>query len=250
LQRLTGRPVSEIAAPEGALWIASRNARAPRTLIRRAHWEALRERVEQALAAFHQGAPDEPGPDGARLRRMAIPAIPAMPEALWTSLLDELQRDGRIARNGPWLHLPSHTATLAEAESALAARLLPLLAQGAFDPPWVRDLAKMQNASEDGVRQLLRKLVRRGDVAQVVKDLFYHRDQVRKLAALAADLAGQPPGLNAAVFRDATGLGRKRAIQILEFFDRVGYTRRVRDTHVLRGESAYAASQPSAEPVS
>jgi len=250
LQRLTGRPVSEIAAPEGALWIASRNAQAPRTLIRRAQWEALRERVEQALAAFHQGAPDEPGPDGARLRRMANPAIPAMPEALWTLLLDELQRDGRIARNGPWLRLPSHTATLAEAESALAARLLPLLAQGAFDPPWVRDLAKMQNASEDGVRQLLRKLVRRGDVAQVVKDLFYHRDQVRKLAALAADLAGQPPGLNAAVFRDATGLGRKRAIQILEFFDRVGYTRRVRDTHVLRGESAYAASQPSAEPVS
>jgi len=28
------------------------------------------------------------------------------------------------------------------------------------------------------------------------------------------------------------------AIQILEFFDRVGYTRRVRDDHVLRGESA------------
>ncbi|WP_312542693.1 SelB domain-containing protein, partial [Achromobacter mucicolens] len=208
---------------------------------------ALRERAEAALAAFHQGAPDEPGPDSARLRRMAMPA---MPDTLWTSLLEELQGDGRIARNGPWLHLPSHTATLGQAESALAARLLPLLDEGAFDPPWVRDLARMQNVSEDAVRQLLRKLLRRGEVAQVVKDLFYHRDQVRKLAALAADLAGQPQGLNAAVFRDATGLGRKRAIQILEFFNRVGYTRRVRDTHVLRGESAYAAMQQRAEPVS
>ncbi|MNT75698.1 Selenocysteine-specific elongation factor [compost metagenome] len=79
----------------------------------------------------------------------------------------------------------------------------------------------------------------------MVKDLFYHRDQVRVLARLAAELAAQPPGLNAAVFRDRTGLGRKRAIQILEFFDRVGYTRRVRDTHVLRGESAYAGMQES-----
>lgn len=247
LQRLTGLPVSDIAAPEGAVWIEPRNAQGARTLILDAHWKALRDRTEQALASFHQSAPDEPGPDSARLRRMAFPA---MPDTLWTSLLDELQRDGHIARNGPWLHLPTHTATLGAAESALAARLLPLLDAGAFDPPWVRDLAKLQAQPEDAVRQLLRKLLRRGEVAQVVKDLFYHRDQVRKLAALAADLAAQPPGLNAAVFRDATGLGRKRAIQILEFFDRVGYTRRVRDTHVLRGESAYDAMQPPAEPVS
>jgi methylphosphotriester-DNA--protein-cysteine methyltransferase len=39
---------------------------------------------------------------------------------------------------------------------------------------------------------------------------------------------------SASAFRDATGLGRKRAIQILEFFDRTGYTRRVRDVHLLR----------------
>jgi selenocysteine-specific elongation factor len=43
-------------------------------------------------------------------------------------------------------------------------------------------------------------------------------------------------GVGAARFRDVVGLGRKRAIQILEFFDRVGYTRRVRDAHVLRTE--------------
>lgn len=240
LQRLTGKPVQDIAAPHGALWIESGHAQGPRTLIGSAHWDALRGRVEQALASFHLSAPDEPGPDSARLRRMVMPVGS---DALWTAVLDHLQRDGRVARNGPWLHLPSHTATLADEESALAARLLPLLEAGAFDPPWVRDLARMQGEPEERVRQLLRKLLRRGDVAQVVKDLFYHRDQMRELARLAAELAGQPQGLNAAVFRDRTGLGRKRAIQILEFFDRVGYTRRLRDAHVLRGESAYAALQ-------
>ena len=52
--------------------------------------------------------------------------------------------------------------------------------------------------------------------------------------------------INAARFRDTLGLGRKRAIQILEFFDRVGYTRRVRDAHVLRPDSAWRSSLGSA----
>ena len=41
----------------------------------------------------------------------------------------------------------------------------------------------------------------------------------------------------AAQFRDATALGRKRAIQILEYFDRIGLLRRVGDTHKLRTDS-------------
>ena len=44
--------------------------------------------------------------------------------------------------------------------------------------------------------------------------------------------------VTAAAFRDATGLGRKRAIQILESLDRVGLTRRVGETHKLRADSA------------
>ena len=52
---------------------------------------------------------------------------------------------------------------------------------------------------------------------------------------------GQPghgqPVLTVAAFRDASGLGRKRAVQVLEFFDRIGLCRRVGDAHILRTES-------------
>ena len=41
--------------------------------------------------------------------------------------------------------------------------------------------------------------------------------------------------LRAATLRDEIGGGRKVAIHILEFFDRIGYTRRVRETHTMRG---------------
>jgi selenocysteine-specific elongation factor len=35
------------------------------------------------------------------------------------------------------------------------------------------------------------------------------------------------------------GVGRKRAIQILDFFDRGGYTRRTRNARVLRVDSSW-----------
>ena len=54
------------------------------------------------------------------------------------------------------------------------------------------------------------------------------------LTAEANALAQRDQALTQAL-RDQIGGGRKVAIHILEFFDRIGYTRRVRDTHVLRG---------------
>jgi selenocysteine-specific elongation factor len=234
LTRLAGKDAGTLPAPDGAVWIRGQGAQAPRTLILRTSWDRLGGRALQSLQEFHQAAPDEAGVGASRLRRMALPALP---EALWQSLCDELLAEGRVQRNGPWLRLPGHAAAMSGAESSLAGRVLPLILAGGFDPPWVRDLASELGEQEDVLRQLLRKLVREGQVQQIVRDLFYHREQVAAMAALVAELGGTD-GVGAARFRDATGLGRKRAVQVLEFFDRVGYTRRVRDRHMLRGVGA------------
>jgi selenocysteine-specific elongation factor len=122
-------------------------------------------------------------------------------------------------------------------------KLQPLIAQGRFNPPWVRDLAAVVREPEERVRQVLRKQVTRGAVYQVVRDLFYDTGRIGELAAIAAVIAREHGGIDAARFRDAIGLGRKRTIQILEFFDRVGITRRINDTHVLRIDSGWRVAQ-------
>ena len=160
-------------------------------------------------------------------------------DALWRGLIDGLLDDAQLVASGAWLHLPGHSVELSLQEQALAERLLPLLDAGRYDPPWVRDLAATTGAGEDSVRQLLRKLTRRGQVFQVVKDLFYSAGRMHELAQMVRSLAAEHPKaeVEARAFRDAAGLGRKRAIQILEFLDRVGYTRRLRDAHLLRPDS-------------
>ncbi|CAN5506084.1 selenocysteine-specific translation elongation factor [soil metagenome] len=199
-----------------------------------AHLDALKQQIADRLTEFHRSAPEEVGPDLRRLKRLAGPRVG---DALWQHAVEALLADGTLARSGNWLHLPAHAAVLSAAEERLAQKLLPQMAEGGFDPPWVRDLAKNNGVAEPAMRQTLASLARRGQTFQVVKDLYYPAATIERLAALARDCVAQPDGLQAASFRDATGLGRKRAIQLLEFFDRVGYTRRVKDVHLLRPDT-------------
>jgi len=220
---------------EAALPLPGDAVRIEHTAIARSHLDALETQIAARLAEFHRTAPDEVGPDARRLKRLAGPRTD---DALWRHALDALVARGALVRSGTWLHLPAHAARLGEAEQKLAQKLLPRLADGGFDPPWVRELAKDCAASEPMVRQTLASLARRGEAFQVVKDLYYPLATVERLAAIARECLDGPQGLQAASFRDATGLGRKRAIQLLEFFDRVGLTRRVKDAHLLRPDTS------------
>jgi selenocysteine-specific elongation factor len=235
LQRLTGTPAAALALPTGtrAVELLGHDA----LLVADAAWEALATRLIATLAQYHERSPDELGPDVSRLRRIAAPLVD---DALWRALVDDVAARGELVKRGPWLHLPGHAVTLDDADRALAAALLPELKAGRFDPPWVRDLASAHGVSEERVRELMRKLARQGELFQVVRDLFYHQDVIRELALIAATEAQKNAGtVAAAPFRDVTGLGRKRAIQLLEFFDRVGYTRFHRGLHLLRTDSRW-----------
>nr|WP_306673828.1 selenocysteine-specific translation elongation factor [Tahibacter caeni] len=236
LVQLTGRLPDGLALPAATHLVATGSGR---LAIADRHWQALRDRVLGALSEFHAQMPDETGPDAGRLRRIAVPAL--APSA-WLALVDELVREGRIVRKGPWLHRPEHAVTLSADERRLADAVLPLLAAGRFDPPWTRDLARVLDVGEALMRRVLRKLAADGEVLQIVPDLFYARAAVGELAGLAAQLVAQGGRLDVAAYRDKVGVGRKRVVQILEFFDRVGYTRRQRDARVLRSDSGWKST--------
>lgn len=230
LVRLTQLPLESLRLPDDILRLPL--AGGDSLLIAPAMLAPLEGRVLEGLANWHARQPDEAGLELWRLKRMVAPELG---DAMWSGLVTRMLDAGRIARSGASLRLPTHSVALTEQETALALRLLPALEAGRYDPPWVRDLAREFSLHEETVRALLRKLARAGQLSQVVHDLFYHPVPLAELARIVAAL----PDAQAASFRDATGLGRKRAIQILEFFDRVGYTRRVRNTHMPRPQASW-----------
>lgn len=234
------------------------DAKYPR-LFSTANWEALANQVLARLALHHTQFADEVGVERERLRRMCAPQLPA---PVFLARLNTLADSGRLNRTGSAWHLPTHSVVLSDGDRATADDLIARLHAGGFEPPWVRDLAGATGMAETDIRQLLRRVAMRGEIFQVVRDLFYSAARIGELAAIAADLAGPAASghvdeagkIRAAPFRDRIGGGRKRAIQILEFFDRVGYTRRIGEgnqrAHVIRGEPPVQPddSPPAASP--
>jgi selenocysteine-specific elongation factor len=195
---------------------------------------ALTAKLLAALFSFHAASPDELGPDAARLRRLVAPRIA---EPLWRQLLAELRAAGRVALRGAFVHLPEHGVQLSAAEQRIAQKVAPRLAAAGAEGAWARDLAKDCAEPEPLMRATLARLAQQGELHQVVKDLYCDTATMARLAAIARALGAEHGNVTAAAFRDATGLGRKRAIQHLEHFDRVGLLRRVGDEHRLRADS-------------
>lgn len=205
-----------------------------------AAWDALRTRVITAVAATHEREPEMPGVEQNRLRRMVAPALSA---DAFAEVVDELLRDGRLVRRGAFVGDPAHKAELARDERVRWERIKPLLMERPFQPPRVRDIARDTGIAENEVRTLLKRVARVGEVTLVAHDHFFLSDAVAALAEIVGELSAAHGAARAAEFRDRIGTGRKLAIQILEFFDRVGYTRRVRDDHLVRRDNPWRAEE-------
>jgi selenocysteine-specific elongation factor len=194
-------------------------------------WSGFREAVVMTVDQTHMREPEMPGVEINRLRRAACPQLE--PEGFY-ELLEGLVNEGLLQRQGVFVHRPSHKAELSAAERNLWRSIAPLLQENPFNPPRVRDIAKQTNLPEAEIRANLKRVARVGEVTLVALDHFFVTEHVAVMADKAAEIADSDGVVRAAAFRDAIGSGRKVAIQILEFFDRVGYTRRLRDDHLIR----------------
>ncbi|HDS6531763.1 TPA: selenocysteine-specific translation elongation factor [Klebsiella aerogenes] len=190
-----------------------------------ARWQ---KKLLDALARYHDQHRDEPGPGRERLRRIALPMED---EALVLLLIEQMRSSGVIQSHHGWLHLPEHKAGFTDEQQAIWQRAESLFAD---EPWWVRDLARDLNVEESLMRAVLRQAAQQGMITAIVKDRYYRNDRIVEFAQLIRRLDLQRGSTCAADFRDTLNIGRKLAIQILEYFDRIGFTRRRGNDHLLR----------------
>ncbi|WP_337181899.1 selenocysteine-specific translation elongation factor [Shinella sp.] len=189
----------------------------------------LQAGLAEQLAQFHAENPDLAGLGRERLR---LALLPRLPTDAFLTLLKAEAAAGRVVLDGAFLRLPGHEVRLSPEDEALWRRIQPLLLdEGRFRPPRVRDFAQAFGVDERAVRRVLKLTQKLGRTDQVAHDHFFAREVVREMARIVLDVAAEARDgwFTAPAFRDRVHSGRKVAIEILDFFDRLGLTLRKGD---------------------
>ncbi len=202
------------------------------------HRQQRRAQLLTALAQWHLLYPDHVGPQSAELAAACVllEALPqALPQALFQALLANLVQDQRVVAVGLRLRLVDHQPVLSEADSAVLSLIQALLVPAGLRPPIVGELATQLAMPVPALLETLARLTAQGHLVRVAPNRYYLPATVNELIAQAHALAAAAAGaaaegtaaasIDAAGYRDHTGIGRNLTVQVLEFFKREGLTR-------------------------
>ena len=194
--------------------------------------EEIGEAIATALAEVHRAQPDSLGPPrGALFRRLRG----AAPEPALDAALADLAAAGRVVRDGAVLRLSEHEPRLSREDEKLWRQVQPLLEPDDLRPPRVRELAEALGLQPEAATRFLKRMERFGRVAAVAPNRYFLPETVARLSEVARELAEAAPdsGFTAAAFRDRSGIGRNLTIEVLEYLDAIGVTRRVGEGRVV-----------------
>ena len=188
-------------------------------------WEDLRREVLEKMAAWHRASPERLGATAQEIGKTLINRVsPVVIDAVVSSLVTE----GQLIRGGLYLRLPAHRPKTRPKDAAVWERAKPLLEGGGLRPPRVHELAATLDLGAKKTSDFLVRAADLGKVLRVAENRFFLPQTVRRLAEIAEGLATESDDCHftVAAFRDRSGIGRNLTIQVLEFFDKAGLTKR------------------------
>jgi selenocysteine-specific elongation factor len=192
-------------------------------------WEALGRETLEAAGKRHRSAPERSGGTDEELRKALTDQVSP---AVFASVVSGLVAEGALVRAGLRLRLPAHRPRMRANDAALWERTKPLLAGRGLRPPRLEELARSLGVSVGTVEKLLARAANLGVVFKVSANRFYLAGTLSELADIAEGLAAEAADgqFTVLAFRDRSGIGRNVSIEVLEFFDKSGFTVRLGNT--------------------
>ncbi|OOF77519.1 selenocysteine-specific translation elongation factor [Rodentibacter caecimuris] len=194
------------------------------------------QQILTALSTYHEQHNDQLGVSKARLYRMAALN---QPENLIDHFIDEMLETGALQQTRGWLHLPAHKIRFTAEEQQYWSNVLNEFEKANGQAVWVRDMANALGTDENSMRNFMYKAGKLGYLTPIVKDRFFLTETIYAYARLIKQIAEEEGKTSVNEVRDRLNFGRKLTVQLMEYFDRIGFLRRKGNDHILRDENIF-----------
>jgi selenocysteine-specific elongation factor len=197
------------------------------------HKEVLAALDAKVLARLHDhAARDSIEPSIAREELRQRAGSP--PPKLFAKSLAALAERGELRADAERVHPPGAAARLSGPDADAQEKLAGVLEGAGLSPPRVDELPALIGQTPQRTQALLRALAGTGRASKVSEELWFGATPLMDLRRRVLSHLSQHGSIDAQSFKELTGLTRKFAIPLLEYFDREKLTLRIGDKRVLR----------------
>jgi selenocysteine-specific elongation factor len=191
--------------------------------------ERAREEIMTTLSHFHRDFPLKEGLSKEEVRsRTAGSNNPK----LFHFIINQLIQEDLIAQEKDLLRLKEHRVTLGQDQEDIRRELGEIYLYQGLQPPYFRDI-KDKFPGKAG-SDVLEVMVKDGVLIKVKEDLYFHGGAIDELRNRLIQFLKEKGEISTTQFKDLTGVSRKYAIPLVEYFDKCQLTVRVGDNRVLR----------------
>ena len=212
------RGIARIDTSDGQLWVTS------------SRWTETLQAIRDALASIHRQHPDRTGIEQNMLARRALP-----PEdrRLFSPALAQLEASGDVRLLSGLVAAADFIADRPGEDDKAWSIVASTLAQHGLQIPGLAQLRDDSGLQASVLNQLLEVARRDGRVIRIHKERYADVTTVRTIADAVLFLTEGREPLTVAACRDHLGCGRNVLIDVLEYFDSIGFTRRVGNTRIV-----------------
>lgn len=196
------------------------------------HSKTIRSVEQQLLNIvrdFHHTSPDSPGITIDRLCELS-----KLKKNIFDGLAKLLISKGTIVERKRCLALPDYCESFTQAQQKLLTTIETLFSTRLFNPPKLEEIIQDTSAQPQEVQKTLKILIEQEQLVQIEKNLFFHRKAIDKACELLTAFIEKEGELESVKFKYLLDTTRKFAIPLLDYFDRIGITRRVGNTRYLK----------------
>ena len=201
----------------------------PKLFIHRDTCRDVRQKLLDIVGEFHSSKPESPGLSTEQLHEAS-----RLKKDVFDGLVEMLVSQGKLVERKHRLALPEHQETFSDDEQKMLRSIESLFKTRPFNPPKYEEVAELTRADPERIRKILKILIEQEQLIRVDKDLLFHREAVEQARETLVTYITEQGGLESVKFKYLLDTTRKFAIPLLDYFDRIGVTRRVGYTRLLK----------------
>ncbi len=218
----TGWP-AEWLAPLVASAVQSKQIVALRELLVDAEaFQNARRELLARLSSFHDTNRLVAGMNREELRDQL-----GLGSTVFAGVVDSLTRENQVELQGELIRKAGRGVAMQSDEAESRQRIEEAFLKAGLQVPALKDVLASLKLDRARAQQIVTLLLRDRTLVKVNEELVFHRRALEELRAKLMEMKKTSARIDISRFKDMTGVTRKYAIPLLEYFDREHVTRRV-----------------------